>query len=49
MKEVYTVSGKKVLWTLIQLLNIRSVEDFFFFMEIRFQRHEIPGSLSLDA
>lgn len=52
MKEVYTVSGKKVLWTLIHLLNIRSVEDFFVFFfygnkisKTRDSWQSVPGCL----
>ena len=40
MKEVYTVSGKKVLRTLIHLLNIRFIEHFFGFLIQVF--HKIP-------
>ena len=40
MKEVYTVSGKKVLRTVIHLLNITFVEEFFDFLILVF--HKIP-------
>ena len=38
MKEAYTVSGKKVLRTLIHLLNIPFVEGFFGFLIQVFQK-----------
>ena len=40
MKEVYTVSGKKVLRAVIHLLNITFVEEFFDFLILVF--HKIP-------